>query len=257
MFSGFYQSFSALLSSYWYGPNAVSMNKSRKFAALILITVILSLFHGQAIAQDDDEEQGMYLEQPKLFYGGLVGGASFSQVDGDYFAGYHKFGINAGPILYAQVAKHVALSIEILYAQRGSKSSLGKQSPKQATVYLADYGINLNYAEIPLMINYFDKQKSHFGLGVSYSRLVNSKETLTTDSANIVTNHDFNTLYPFKKNAFDFVAGAELHLWKGLYLNVRFQYSLVPVRDQLPPDTYARANQYSNSWTVRLMYLVR
>jgi hypothetical protein len=235
------------------------MIKSRKFAALMIIAVILSAFPGKVSAQeaDDEEQHGLYIEQPKVFYGGLVAGANFAQIDGDYFAGYHKVGLNAGPIVYAQLAKHLALSLEILYSQKGSKSSLGKLSPHNPGVYILNYGINVNYAEIPVMINYFDSRKSHFGVGFSYSRLVNSSETITVDSANNIKTLDFNVKYPFKKDAFDFLIGADLHLWKGLFLNVRFQYSLLPVRTVLPPPTYARADQYSNLWTVRLMYLVR
>ena len=161
--------------------------------------------------------------------------------------------------MYTQLARHVALSLEIMYSQTGSKSSMGELSPHNQSIYIVKYAINANYAEIPLMINYFDKRKSHFGIGVSYGRLVNSSENITykQDTANTTISPDFNILYPFKKDAFDFVAGAELHLWKGLFLNVRFQYSIVPVRTQLPPADFARANQYSNLWAVRLMYLLK
>ena len=153
----------------------------------------------------------------------------------------------------------MALSLEILYSQKGSKSSIGELSPHNQSIYIVKYAINANYAEIPLMINYFDKRKSHFGIGVSYGRLVNSSESITykQDTATTTISPDFNILYPFKKDAFDFVAGAELHLWKGLFLNVRFQYSLVPVRTQLPPADFARSSQYSNLWAVRLMYLIK
>ena len=221
---------------------------------------ILSLFPGTIHAQDeedDDEPHGLYLPEKRIFYGGLIGGANFAQVDGDYFAGYHKVGFNGGGIMYAQLAKHVALSLEILYTQRGSKSSIGEPSPANAHVYIMKYGINVNYAEIPLMINYFDKRRSHFGIGVSYGRMVNSSESITVDSNGKVKNLDFNVNYPFKKDAFDFVSGAEMHLWKGLFLNIKFQYSIVPIRTQLPPPDYARANQYSNMWSVRLMYLLK
>lgn len=235
------------------------MIKSRKFAALILITAVLSVLAGRVAAQDDDDDEphGLYLPEKRVFYGGLIAGANFAQVDGDYFAGYHKVGLNAGGIMYAQLAKHVALSIEILYAQKGSKSDQVEFSPYNKSVILVKYGISANYAEIPLMINYFDKRKSHCGVGVSYGRLVNSSENITVDSFNTLLHPNFNILYPFKKDAFDFVAGAELHLWKGLFMNVRFQYSLLPIRTQLPPPTYARADQYSNLWSVRLMYLLK
>jgi hypothetical protein len=237
------------------------MNKSRKFAALILITVILSAFSFTVRAQDEedgDEPHGLYLPEKRVFYGGLIVGANFAQVDGDYFAGYDKIGLNAGGIAYAQLAKHVALSLEILYSQKGSKSNQGGEpSPNNTAIYIYKYGINVNYAEIPVMINYFDKRRSHFGIGVSYARLVNSSESIQVDSSGIAKTLNFNINYPFKKDAFDFLAGVELHLVKGLFMNIRFQYSMIPIRTQLPPPDYARANQYSNLWTVRLMYLLK
>jgi hypothetical protein len=236
-----------------------SMNKSRKFGALLFITVIFLTSPLVTHAQDeeeDDEPHGMYLERPRLFYGGLIVGANFAQVDGDYFAGYHRVGLNAGGIVYAQLAKHVALSLEILYSQKGSKSDQEK-APVNPKIRIRSYGIKANYAEIPVMINYFDKRKSHFGIGVSYGRLVNSSESISADSSGIPLNLDFNNKYPFKKDAFDLVAGVELHLWKGFFLNTRFQYSLLPIRTELPPPDFARAKQYSNLWTVRLMYLLK
>ena len=62
------------------------MSKSKKFAALI---VILMVFSSLALAQQEEEdgEHGLYLEKPRAFFGGLVAGGSFAQVDGDYFAG--------------------------------------------------------------------------------------------------------------------------------------------------------------------------
>jgi hypothetical protein len=237
------------------------MNKSRKFAALILITVILSGFCQSLRAQEeeDDEPHGLYLEQPRVFYGGLVAGANFSQVDGDYFAGYRKIGANVGGIVYAQLARHVALSMEILYSQKGSKAGtadLPQPSSTLSNVYITAYSINNNYAEVPIMINYFDKRRSHFGAGFSYSRLVTSNEILQIDSSGTQRNIDFNLKYPFAKNNLDFLVGAELHLWKGLFLNVRFQYSMLPIRKDIPPD-YARASQYNNMWVVRVMYLLK
>jgi Outer membrane protein beta-barrel domain len=235
------------------------MNKSRKFAALILITLISTAFPGLVRAQDeeDDEPHGLYVEKPRVFYGGLIVGANFAQVDGDYFAGYRKVGLNVGGIEYAQLAKHVALSLEILYSQKGSKSDGAQISPYNGNVLILNYGISANYAEIPVMINYFDKRRSHFGIGVSYSRLVSSNETVTADSNNVIYHPDFNQAYPFKKDEFDVLAGVELHLWKGLFLNMRFQYSMTPIRTQIPPPTYARADQYNNMWAVRLMYLLK
>ena len=236
------------------------MIKSRKFAALIGITIISSVFCSAARAQEDDgEPHGLYVEQPNVFYGGVVAGANFAQVDGDYYAGYRRIGLNAGGIVYAQLAKHVALSLEILYSQKGSKSDGPQPSPAYNKLLIVNYGIKANYAEIPVMINYFDKRKTHFGIGVSYNRLVNSTESVTADSGGSTApfSPNFNEKYPFRKDEFDFLAGVDFHLWKGLFLDVRFQHSITPMRTELPPVAYARADQYNNMWAVRFMYLLK
>lgn len=229
------------------------MNKSRKFAALITITIILTAFGSTVRAQetDDDEDHGLYVAQPRIFYAGFIAGGNFAQVDGDNFAGYRKIGANFGGIGYVQFAKHVALSWEILYSQKGAKSDISRLSNLIDSVYITKYGITVNYAEIPVMINYFDKRKSHFGIGVSYSRLVSSTETLQTDPIYAID----LTKYPFQKNNMDILAGAQLHLWKGLFLNIRFQYSLTPMRTNSPPGFSRVQQQYNNLWTVRVMYL--
>ncbi|MES2702237.1 MAG: outer membrane beta-barrel protein [Bacteroidota bacterium] len=223
------------------------MNKSRKFAPLIIIAVILIGLTNIARAQDEEDDPA----NARTFYAGVLAGTNFAQVDGDNFAGYRRIGLNIGGIGYVQVHKHVAFSWEILYSQKGSRSDMVKAATNDTAVLVVDYDIKLGYAEVPLMLNYFDKRKSHFGLGVSYSRLVSTVETATTDPS---INLDL-TKYPFRKDNFDILAGAQLHLWKGLFLNVRFQYSLLPVRTVSPPALSRSQRQYNNLWTVRLMYL--
>lgn len=234
------------------------MNKSRKFAALIIITVFLIIFCNEVRAQEaiDDELHGLYVPPKKVFTGGVVAGLNLAQVDGDYFAGYYKFGLNAGPIVYAQVGKRVALSMEMLYSQKGSKSNIPTPSVTLLNVIIDNYGINTNYVEVPVMINYYDKHKSSIGIGFSYNRLINSHETLDVDSANILKSINLNNNYPFLPNTVDFLAGINLHLWKGFYANLRFQYSITPIRTDIPPN-YSRAVQYDNLWVVRLMYLLK
>lgn len=230
------------------------MNKSRTFAAFFFINVLFLLSGLHASAQlDEDTETGLYIEKPKLISVGVVGGANFSQVDGDSYAGYHKFGFNAGGIGYLRLYRHLALSFEILYSQKGAKSNGARYSPVDSTTVITEYATDLRYAEIPVMLNYFDQRKSHFGLGISYSRLVSSNETMGSLPA---ISYDFNK-YPFKSSAYDLVAGAQMHMWKGLFLNIRFQYGLSPIRTISPPDLSRAQRQYMNLWTVRLMYLFK
>jgi hypothetical protein len=193
-----------------------------------------------------------YEEVPRTFYGGVLLGSSFSQVDGDAYAGYHKVGLNVGGIVYTRLSSEIALSLEILFSQKGSRGHLSQQVGNTDSI-LTNYRINLNYAEIPLMLNYFDRRKSHFGAGFSYSQLISGEEIIqVTQGRNA---YDIPTdRYPFRKADVNFLLSGNLHLVKGLFLNARFQYSLFPIRTDHVPGI-GRAQQYNNLWTLRLMYL--
>lgn len=222
------------------------MNKIRHFALFAIILSGAACFPGMATAQNPSD---YYIDDPRTFYGGLLLGTNLSQVDGDSYAGYHKAGLNVGGIVYAHLAEKLAASLEILFSQKGSRGH--KEQISGAANLITRYRIDLNYAEIPLQINYFDRRKSHFGGGLSYSHLISSKEVIETNppDPNIVSMN-----FPFRKSDLNFVLGGNLHLIKGLFLNLRFQYSLISIRKDIPPG-YGRAEQFNNMWTVRLMYL--
>jgi hypothetical protein len=225
------------------------MAKVRNFMALVFAVLVGSSFNNKIKAQNPSN---YYLEDPRTFYAGLIAGANFSQVDGDNFAGYHKVGMNVGGIVYTHLAEHLAVSLEILFSQKGAKSNREQTANTGASVFLIEkYKIHLNYAEIPIQINYFDKRRSHFGAGLSYSQLVSAKETSVTTPT---YPNDFEK-YPFKKSDLNFIIGGNLHLIQGLFLNLRFQYSLMSIRNNIPPGFGDRGQQFSNMWTVRLMYL--
>jgi hypothetical protein len=222
------------------------MAKIRKFSAFILISLVLSSFPLLSNAQS------WYEEEQRTFYGGLIAGGNFTQVDGDRFAGYHKVGMNVGAIVYSQFANHLAASLEILYTQKGARGHR-PQISALSTYDVQQYRINLNYAEVPIQLHYFDKRKSHFGAGFSYSQLISSSETVTTLPA-FPTNVDLDREYPFRKFDINFIIGGNLKLYKGLYLNPRFQYSLLTIRKTAHPEL-GRAEQFNNIWAIRLMYL--
>lgn len=211
------------------------------------MTLSTAIYGNYAHAQSN-----YYVDDNHTFYGGLIAGTTFAQVDGDNFAGYHKVGFTVGGIAYAELAPKIAGSVEILYTQKGSRAH--KQQLSNHKIYLIEkYNINMSYAEIPIMINYFDKRKSHFGAGLSYSQLISGKEDVKT-SPQLPDSLDLEKNYPFKKYDLNLVISGNLHLIKGLFLNLRFQYSLLPVRKNIYPE-FGRAEQYNNMWVLRLMYL--
>lgn len=223
------------------------MAKIRKFSVFTLCALLIVGFNTRLLAQD-----AYYVEDPHTFIAGLVGGADFTQVDGDNFAGYHRVGINAGGIVYTRISDNLAVSLEILYTQKGSHSN-GERVSNSHAYLIEKYDINLHYAEVPLQLCYFDKRKSHFGAGLSFARLITYNETVTT-TPTLPPSVDLYKDYPFRKYDLNFIIGGNLHLVGGLFLNARFQYSLMPVRKNIYPE-FGRPEQYNNMWTVRMMYL--
>lgn len=117
---------------------------------ILLLFLIFNLYTYCGYAQFDADNDN-------TFFGGLALGTNFCQVDGDNFAGYHKPGWNFGAIIYTKLADHLAASMELLYAQKGSRAG-ALQVPKYAndqSTIITDYKIQLNYLEVPILINYF------------------------------------------------------------------------------------------------------
>ncbi|MFA6151390.1 MAG: outer membrane beta-barrel protein [Chitinophagaceae bacterium] len=222
------------------------MNKSRKLGTILSVILLLNSIFFHAAAQNPSS---YYVEAPKTFTGGLVGGVNFCQVDGDNYAGYYKIGVNAGAVLYYRISDAFSLSMELLYTQKGSRSNFRKNS--SSNIYtVVNQKINLSYAEIPVILNLYDKHKSHVGAGFSYAQLISGDETIET----VPTNTYDQSLYPFRKVDINFIAQGNLHLIKGLYANLRFQYSLLPMRKTVDYE-FARSQQFNNTWVLRVMYL--
>jgi len=223
-------------------------------AKLSKINTILSVLFFVLISQESKAQNptNYYVEDPRTFYGGLLLGTNFSQVDGDTYAGYHKVGLNMGGIMYARLDEDLAFSMELLYTQKGSRGHYEVGIPN-TNLLIKTFQINLNYVEIPLQINYFDRRKSHFGTGFSYSKLLNSEENITIFDGAVIRN-GVNGKYPFNEDNIDFLLTGCMHLKDGWFLNLRFQYSVIPIRHDVDPN-YGRTDQHSNIWALRLMYL--
>jgi hypothetical protein len=217
-----------------------------KFLNKVVFLLLLCL-SSHAWAQNP---KNYYVEEPKTFIGGLIGGVNFSQVDGDSYKGYKNIGLNTGVVVYAQLFPQVAASLEILYSQKGAKSN-GPQLSNGGIAVITKQNILLNYAEVPIQINYFDKRRSHFGGGFSYSQLINSKEVINTNNSSIQYDQD---KYPFKKMDINLILSGQMHLYKGLFAGLRFQYSMLSIRDDVDPE-FGRAQQFNNVFALRLMYL--
>ncbi len=178
----------------------------------------------------------------QTFGGGVMAGLSASQLDGDNWGGYSKAGLNFGIYTNTALNKYVDAQLEIRYVQKGSKSDT-----KDKSVY---YLSKLNYVELPLFLKYrfLDKFSANIGLAAGYL------QSSTEDKDGV---GDLPADPEFNKFEFSGLAGVEYEIIKNFYFNVRFNYSILPVRSHPGDQTFfLDKGQYNNVLTFSIHYQI-
>lgn len=192
-----------------------------------LITFLLVIFYSNLFSQ--------------TFGGGVIAGLSASQLDGDRSSGYNKAGLTAGVYTNTALNKYIDAQLELRYVQKGSKSNTKDNS----LFYLS----KLNYIELPLFLKYsfLDKFSANIGLTAGYLQ----KSTENKDGGDLPADPEFN------KFEFSGLAGVEYEFVNNLYFNVRFNYSIIPVRAHPGDQTYfLDKGQYNNVLTFSVHYQI-
>jgi len=178
----------------------------------------------------------------QTFGGGVLAGLSASQVDGDNWGGYHKAGLCFGVYTNAQLNDYIDAQLELRYVQKGSNSN----SKENETFYKS----KLDYIELPVYLkyNFLDKFSANIGVAAGYlQKSTEDKDGIGDEPAD----PEFN---PFE---FSGLAGVEYHILDRLFFNVRFNYSILAVRDHPGDQTFfLNKGQYNNVLTFTLHYQI-
>jgi hypothetical protein len=202
---------------------------SRRAVGFLVLAVFI--FFRTAKAQD---------ENPILkFRGGIIAGMNASQVDGDNYAGYTKVGFNGGFISQIPISNFFFGSVELLYSQQGSRSHTVPGEP------LA-YKLKLNYAQIPVLINFQDKPSFNLGAGFAYGRLLRVREYVDQLE---------QPGEGFGKNDWEVMVGANYLFTPHFLLNARFAYSIVPIGHRASSQ-FKNGSMWNNLLTFRLAYII-
>lgn len=182
--------------------------------------------------------------------GELITGLNLAQVDGDEVVGYRKPGFNGGVGAALPIGGQWTISIETLFSQKGAY----KKYPLEYidSLGLPYYNLRLNYAEIPFMLHYNDKNKLIFGAGFSYGRLVDMTEI----------EHGLNKGWttpngPYNIGDWDIILDIRFRVFWRAYFNFRYSYSIVPIRERTYTsgvNTWTR-KQYNNMLSFRLVFV--
>ena len=145
------------------------MKRLKIFTLLLAFTVAApALLHAQII-------------KGEVFFGGNA-----CQVDGDECFGYKKFGVHAGagaliPIVTVNNFS-MDFGLEVLFNQKGAYK---RRAFASNSTYPYAYNLKLNYAEIPLMLYFTDKDRYSIGIGASYGHIVYLDERNNGESTGI------------------------------------------------------------------------
>jgi hypothetical protein len=185
------------------------------------------------------------------FQGAIAIGGNLSQVDGDEVVGFKKIGFNGSAIAILPIKEKWAISIEASFNQKGAYQKLPFEAdPSKSLPY---YRLQLNYAEVPLMLHFTDKEFLTFGLGLSYGRLVGVEEIEWGEQSAVA-------LYSgdYLRTDLNGLVDIRFPIYKRLNFNFRYAYSFIPIRQRtftnISGESWNR-NQFNNMLTFRLYYI--
>lgn len=203
------------------------------------------------------------------FIGGAVLGMNLSQVEGDEVNGYFKAGFNGGGLVMLPLNEDRTFFIttELLFNQKGAFKSnttwvdarplddtllINYDIPKNNKVY---YKLRLDYVEVPVVVHYEDPFTGFaLGIGASWARLVNIKETFLGYQLHTDLNSG-----RYSKNTWSFIIDVKIPIYQGLKLNFRYLYSIVPIGEDRTFYTLVNADPYQrklyhNVLSFRMLY---
>jgi hypothetical protein len=183
---------------------------------------------------------GVVKVNAQKFTGGLIGGLSTSQVSGDNLAGFSQYGLILGGLTELKLSEKFSAQFEIMYIQKGSRSS--------ALDTLTYYRLKLHYMEVLVLIRYHYK-KIALEFGPSIAFFLGSKEE------NEYGEVEPKTVLPFNKIELSANLGLNYPLYQNLFVNIRLEQSVTPIRPfQSQQTTTFNKGQYNSLINYSLRY---
>jgi hypothetical protein len=182
------------------------------------------------------------------FSGGFFAGVTGTQVDGDKFAGFNKGGFTLGATAQYPLSRKFLVAIEIDFTQKGatSKQFVSTSGPAFPRVY----SLTVNYAEIPLLVKFYDRQQFGLGLGVEYSRVIGTPKQYRDPNPY----YNIRGVEQFENSDVSGIAEASYYFSPQWQLNIRYAYGWTPMGHSADSD-YSGGACYNNVLMVRVGYI--
>ncbi len=197
------------------------MHKNRNIT--LLTTYILMICF---LTNVDAQKRKQYIKNNERFNAGLILGFNASQIDGDYYKGFNKFGLTGGIRGITRLTSNFDFNIEILYSKKGSKIFHNRYSTPGRS--MEQRFIDLTYIDVPVFFKYMSPSKEssfHIEFGAVYSRLftANIQENVENNPSEFVFEA---ILDDFRNNEISVLGGIGYTWQNGFSINYRYNFSL-------------------------------
>lgn len=157
---------------------------------------------------------------------GVKGGINVSSLHFDDNTSYDsKIGLHAGLLAHIHASQTWAIQPEVFYSSEGAKLKAGN----------SDIKFNLNYINVPVLLQYMFDNGVRLEGGPQIGFLVNAKTK--TDNASVDNNN-------FKSTAFSIPLGIGYLTTEGLGFDARYVFGLSNINETDPPTVQSNVFQF-------------
>ncbi|MCX6269491.1 MAG: porin family protein [Bacteroidetes bacterium] len=181
----------------------------------------------------------------QVFNGGILAGGVVSQIDGDTWQGYHKFGYLAGGFISLRLSPHSSFQLEMEYIQKGMR-----QGADTVTNTGNTYLTRLHYLEIPLLYQYTFAKRLQAEVGPAADVLLGTYDEVNGLEVPYLT-------IPYRSVTLSGIIGISCFITDHLKAGFRFNYSLISIRDghvSGERKIFFESGQYNNVLSLALSW---
>jgi len=179
------------------------------------------------------------------FNGGILAGGIVSQIDGDTWVGYHKFGYLGGGFVSLRLSPHSSFQMEMEYIQKGARQGADTVT-NTGTTYLT----RLHYLELPLLYQFTFANRIQAEIGPAVDILLWSYEEVNGLEVPYIT-------VPYRTVNLCGIVGLSCFITDHLKAGFRFNYSLMSTRTDVTEGARKilfETGQYNNVLSLALSW---
>jgi len=156
--------------------------------------------------------------------GEAIFGMNLSKIEGDLINNgsfkFNKPGLNLGVGAIVPINDLFAINVQTIFSQKGAYQNYGPYADSARPYYKT----RLDYAEVPILFSYHDKNGLTFSTGLAYSRLVRAQWTVNGREVSNSTSDGY-----FSLNNLDWIADFKYKVWRNAQINIQYQYGITSV----------------------------